>query len=66
MKLPLNINIIILIPKFKGADKMANFIPIALANFMFKIITKILAEVGRDCIKNHVAKPEVVHPRSAY
>lgn len=40
----LNSNLIILIPKIPGADKMDNFRPIALANFQFKIITKILVD----------------------
>jgi hypothetical protein len=45
-KLPprLNSNILILIPKFPEADRIENFRPIALANFQFKIITKILAD----------------------
>ena len=40
----LNSNLLILIPKVKGADRLDNFRPIALANFQFKIITKILAD----------------------
>jgi hypothetical protein len=40
----LNSILIILIPKIAGADKLDNFRPIALANFQFKIITKILAD----------------------
>jgi len=40
----LNSNILILIPKVQGADRLDNFRPIALANFQFKIITKILAD----------------------
>lgn len=40
----LNSNLIILIPKIVGANKLDNFRPIALANFQFKIITKILAD----------------------
>lgn len=40
----LNSNVIVLIPKIKGADRIENFRPIALANFQFKIITKILAD----------------------
>ncbi|XP_058752220.1 uncharacterized protein LOC131625373 [Vicia villosa] len=36
-----NSNNIILLPKFKDADTMESFRPIALANFKFKIITKI-------------------------
>lgn len=38
-----NINIIIVIQKVQGANKMVDFRPIALANFLFKIITKFLA-----------------------
>lgn len=40
----LNSNLVVLIPKFKGADMIENFRPIALANFQFKIITKVLAD----------------------
>ncbi|XP_019450480.1 PREDICTED: uncharacterized protein LOC109352716 [Lupinus angustifolius] len=40
----LNSNSVILILKFKEADKVEDFRPIALANFQFKIITKILAD----------------------
>jgi hypothetical protein len=40
----LNSNLLILIPKTPGADSIDNFRPIALANFQFKIITKILAD----------------------
>jgi hypothetical protein len=40
----MNSNLLILIPKVPGADKLDNFRPIALANFQFKIITKILAD----------------------
>jgi len=40
----LNSNILVLIPKIPGAASMVDFRPIALANFQFKIITKILAE----------------------
>ncbi|MCH92961.1 RNA-directed DNA polymerase (Reverse transcriptase), partial [Trifolium medium] len=39
-----NSSLIILIPKTSGADTIAQFRPIALANFQFKIITKILAD----------------------
>ncbi|KAE9602007.1 putative RNA-directed DNA polymerase [Lupinus albus] len=39
----LNSNNIILIPKHAGADRIDEFKPIALANFQFKIISKILA-----------------------
>lgn len=40
----LNSNVIVLIPKVAGAVSMGDFRPIALANFQFKIITKILAD----------------------
>ncbi|GAU48881.1 hypothetical protein TSUD_406600 [Trifolium subterraneum] len=45
-KLPqhLNLNILILILKIPKADRIENFRPIALANFQFKIITKVLAD----------------------
>lgn len=39
-----NSNQIVLIPKVQNADRIELFIPIALANFKFKIITKILAD----------------------
>ncbi|XP_062005969.1 uncharacterized protein LOC133723163 [Rosa rugosa] len=35
--------VVILIPKKQEADRIADFRPIALANFVFKIITKIIA-----------------------
>jgi hypothetical protein len=35
---------VVLIPKFKGADRVEDFRPIAITNFKFKIITKILAD----------------------
>jgi hypothetical protein len=34
----------VLIPKIPGAGSMADYHPIALANFQFKIVTKILAD----------------------
>ena len=40
----MNSNLLILIPKVQGADRLDNFRPIALANFQFKIITKILGD----------------------
>ncbi|CAL0318886.1 unnamed protein product [Lupinus luteus] len=40
----LNSNYVVLIPKSANADKMDDFRPIALANFQFKIISKILAD----------------------
>jgi hypothetical protein len=40
----INSNLIVLIPKIPGAQAMGDFRPIALANFQFKIITKILSD----------------------
>ncbi|CAL0326169.1 unnamed protein product [Lupinus luteus] len=40
----LNSNSVVLVPKFPGADRIEDFRPIALANFQFKIITKVLAD----------------------
>ncbi|XP_019447270.1 PREDICTED: uncharacterized protein LOC109350495 [Lupinus angustifolius] len=40
----LNSNNVVLIPKVIGADKMDDFRPIAMANFQFKIISKVLAD----------------------
>ncbi|XP_019447216.1 PREDICTED: uncharacterized protein LOC109350434 [Lupinus angustifolius] len=40
----LNSNSVILVQKVNGADKIEDYRPIALANFQFKIITKILAD----------------------
>jgi len=40
----LNANILVLIPQVPGAASMGDFRPIALANFQFKVITKILAD----------------------
>jgi len=45
-RLPANINsnMIVLIPKVPGAKSMGEYRPIALANFQFKIVTKIVAD----------------------
>jgi len=40
----INSNLIVLIPKVPGENSMGDYRPIALANFQFKIITKILAD----------------------
>ncbi|XP_039690616.1 uncharacterized protein [Medicago truncatula] len=40
----INSNMIVLIPKIPGPKAMGNYRPIALANFKFKIVTKILAD----------------------
>ncbi|XP_019423006.1 PREDICTED: uncharacterized protein LOC109332480 [Lupinus angustifolius] len=53
----LNSNNIILIPKVIGADRVEDFRPIALANFQFKIISKVLedrlASIAPKLISNH-------------
>lgn len=46
MLLPnLNSNILILILNLPGVDSLGDFRPITLANFQFKIVTKILADM---------------------
>lgn len=40
-----NANILALLPKINGANSLGHFRPIAMANFKFKVITKILAIV---------------------
>ncbi|XP_019433790.1 PREDICTED: uncharacterized protein LOC109340533 [Lupinus angustifolius] len=40
----INSNSVILIQKLHGADRIEDYRPIALANFQFKIITKVLAD----------------------
>jgi hypothetical protein len=40
----INSNMIVLIPKCPGAKSMGDYRPIALANFHFKIVTKIVAD----------------------
>lgn len=39
-----NSNLVSLIPKFKGANKITDYRPIALTNFKFMIISKVLAD----------------------
>ncbi|CAL0299683.1 unnamed protein product [Lupinus luteus] len=53
----LNSNNIVLIPKFLGANKIEDFRAIALANFQFKIITKVLAD------KLSVVAAKIVSPQ---
>ena len=40
----LNSNFVVLIPKIPGACRIIQYRPIALANFSFKIIPKIMAD----------------------
>ena len=41
----MNSNVVSLIPKIPGADSIKDYRPIAVANFKFKIISKILADM---------------------
>jgi len=52
-----NSNVIVLIPKIPGAKSMGDYRPIALANFQFKIITKILAD-RLACITSRIISTE--------
>lgn len=40
----MNSNLVVLLPKHSGVDRIQQFQPIALANFEFKVITKIMAD----------------------
>ena len=40
----MNSNMVSLIPKFQGAESIQDYKPIVVANFKFKIISKILAD----------------------
>jgi len=64
----LNSNLIVLIPKVPSACSMGDFRPIALANFQFKIVTKILAE-RLAIISMRIVSPQqsgFVHDRNIY
>ena len=52
-----NSNLIVLVPKVPGAKAMGDFRPIALANFQFKIITKIIADILAS-IAMHIVSTE--------
>ncbi|XP_019431610.1 PREDICTED: uncharacterized protein LOC109338761 [Lupinus angustifolius] len=53
----MNSNNVILIPKSSNADKIEDFRPIALANYHFKIITKVLAD-RLSHIASRIISPE--------
>lgn len=55
-----NANTIILIPKTKDAYSMDMYKPIALANFKFKIISKILADKLASILPNIISKEKRV------
>ncbi|XP_062013933.1 uncharacterized protein LOC133730332 [Rosa rugosa] len=51
-----NSNLMILIPKVPGADSVTQLRPIAMANFVFKLITKIIAD-RLGCIAARIISP---------
>jgi hypothetical protein len=53
-----NANCIILIPKTQNADTVEQFRPIALANFKFKIIPKILADRLASIMPNLISEEQ--------
>jgi hypothetical protein len=53
-----NSNTIILIPKTSNADSMDQFRPIAMANFKFKIISKVLADRLATIMPNLISKEQ--------
>lgn len=53
----LNSSFVALIPKMEGANSVTHFRPIAMANFCFKIITKIIAD-RLNPIANRVVSPQ--------
>lgn len=52
----LNSNLVVPIPKVQNADKIEDYRPITLANFQFKIITRVLADK-----LSHIA-PKIISP----
>ncbi|GAU26607.1 hypothetical protein TSUD_102140 [Trifolium subterraneum] len=55
-----NSNSMVLIPKTANADSVENYRPIALANFKFKIISKIMADKLAIIMPNIVSKEQRV------
>jgi serine protease inhibitor len=53
-----NSNTLILIPKTINADSMDQFTPIAMANFKFKIISKVIAVRLATIIPNLISKEQ--------
>lgn len=53
-----NANVIIPIPKFQGADCVEQYRPIALDNFKFKIITKVIVERLARIMPNLISKQQ--------
>lgn len=52
----MNSNLVVLIPKFKNAERIHQYRPIALANFQFKIISKVLADRLAEIVPSIVSE----------
>jgi hypothetical protein len=61
-----NANTLILIPKIPNADAIEQYRPIALANFKFKIISKVLADRLAQILPNLISKEQrgFIHGRN--
>ncbi|KAK2416760.1 hypothetical protein QL285_039127 [Trifolium repens] len=61
-----NANTLILIPKISNADKIEHYMPIALANFKFKIISKVLADRLAQVMPSFISKEQrgYIHGRN--
>lgn len=54
-----NSTYICLIPKFKNAFSLKNFIPIGLCNSQYKIVTKIIANRIKPFLQNIIGLTQV-------
>lgn len=54
----LNATFLALIPKKEGANSLNSFIPIALCNAMYKIITKVIVERLKPWISNLISEDQ--------
>jgi hypothetical protein len=61
-----NANTLILIPKISNADKIEHYMLIALANFKFKIISKVLADRLAQVMPSFISKEQrgFIHGRN--
>lgn len=57
----MNSNIVVLILKVPSADKIEDFRPIALEEFQFKIMTKVLVDICIYHSKNHLKSAKRFH-----